>query len=341
MSFRAQASLEYFLIFMISLMVAAGVIFVLFNITSGADNILPSSCVFDMGINCYGLMVASNSLGTTFALLGSNTQQYPMSNIGLSITLGAATIANMQCSPGVVAPGQSFLCIESTGQPVPQAYSLKGGLTASVSYCGLSGGDCDSGTMAESYVGTYTSPITQSSLQNFDVVLSPPMYNPPRTPSGSYLVNATLEIFGRNFTISSTKIVPGSDAVITNELNGSTLVETINSICGMKDVSVSYMGMNASEMSGARAPDIKRALHSGLAERNKPEPDPGQGGQHSCQRQQRQLCWPPFVRVRFWLIPLCETAMESAFDIGGSGALLRMRACPCTRRSRPSFRICC
>ena len=121
MSFRAQASLEYFLIFMISLMVAAGVIFVLFNITSGADNILPSSCVFDMGINCYGLMVASNSLGTTFALLGSNTQQYPMSNIGLSITLGAATIANMQCSPGVVAPGQSFLCIESTGQPVPQA----------------------------------------------------------------------------------------------------------------------------------------------------------------------------------------------------------------------------
>ena len=259
MSFRAQASLEYFLIFMISLMVAAGVIFVLFNITSGADNILPSSCVFDMGINCYGLMVASNSLGTTFALLGSNTQQYPMSNIGLSITLGAATIANMQCSPGVVAPGQSFLCIESTGQPVPQAYSLKGGLTASVSYCGLSGGDCDSGTMAESYVGTYTSPITQSSLQNFDVVLSPPMYNPPRTPSGSYLVNATLEIFGRNFTISSTKIVPGSDAVITNELNGSTLVETINSICGMKDVSVSYMGMNASEIVGPEPP-ISNAL---------------------------------------------------------------------------------
>ena len=104
--------------------------------------------------------------------------------------------------------------------------------------------------MAESYVGTYTSPITQSSLQNFDAVLSPPMYNPPRTPSGSYLVNATLEIFGRNFTISSTKIVPGSDAVITNELNGSRLVETINSICGMKDVSVSYMGMHASE--GAR-----------------------------------------------------------------------------------------
>ena len=54
MSFRAQASLEYFLIFMISLMVAAGVIFVLFNITSGADNILPSSCVFDMGINSTG-----------------------------------------------------------------------------------------------------------------------------------------------------------------------------------------------------------------------------------------------------------------------------------------------
>jgi hypothetical protein len=249
---RAQASPEYFAILIVGLVVAVGAAAVVYQMFSATSSIHNNYCEFDMGVSCTGVLVSSNSTMTVFAMVGSNSREYPIKNIGFNATLWDSPVSAV-CAPGKVAPGQSFICLSILNNLNPSASYAAGNLIANVSYCGMNGGDCST-PIPESYIGSYTTDATKFKENLFQLMLGTPTFNPPGSPEGTYMLNASLGFLNYNFTLSSLKLLPGSNQTILDNNVGPSLHEDVLDACGAKLVTASFYTLSAEKMVGTPPP---------------------------------------------------------------------------------------
>ncbi len=210
-AFRAQASLEYLLAFAMALGIMVVAAYVILGLGSSVGNIQGGSCSFDLGISCTDVLVASNSTSTVFALLGSNSREYPVNGLRLSVALNGVSTQAL-CPFGKILPGQTFVCYATLGTFNRPASSASGNITASVGYCGFNGGDCGS-AVHESYAGRYNAPTGTFTKPQIGLVL----YAPNIRSNGPYTINATFDIFGVSLYLGTLTLTPqpGSQPKIT------------------------------------------------------------------------------------------------------------------------------
>jgi hypothetical protein len=248
---RAQASPEYFAILIVGLVVAIGAVAVVYQMFSATSSIHNNYCEFDMGISCTGVLVSSNSTMTVFAMVGSNSREYPIKNIGFNATLWGNQVSAV-CAPGEVNPGQPFVCLSILNSLNPSASYASGNLIANVSYCGMNGGNCTS-SIPESYVGSYTTDATKFKSNLFQLMLGTPTFNPPGYPEGTYLLNASLGFLTYNFTLSNLQLLSGGNTILNNFV-GPSLQESVLDACGAKLVTASFYTLSAERMVGTPPP---------------------------------------------------------------------------------------
>jgi hypothetical protein len=248
---KAQASPEYLAVIIVGLIVAVGAAAVVYQMFSATSSIHNNYCNFDLGISCTGVLVSSNSTMTVFAMVGTNSRQYPITNIGFNATLWDTSVSAV-CAPGKVEPGQSFICLSILNNLNPPASYASGNLIANVSYCGMNGGDCTT-PIPESYVGSYVTDATKFSSNLFQLMLGSPTFNPPGSPEGTYMLNTSLIFLNYSFTLSSLQLLPGGNTILNNNV-GSNLHEDVLDACGAKLVTASFYTLSAEKMVGTPPP---------------------------------------------------------------------------------------
>jgi len=199
---RAQASLEYLAAFSAALSVISAAGYVLLGAGSSIGNLAPASCSFDLGINCHYLSIVSNSSSTYFVLVGSNDQEYPITNVRMSILAGGKP-TTAQCATGEIKPGEAFVCLAKLGSFQQPGAQVSGNIIASVGYCGFGGGDCSS-AVQQSYVGTYVASTGRYTKPQIGLVL----FSPSMRSNGPYAINASFDVFGYSLYLGTITLTP-------------------------------------------------------------------------------------------------------------------------------------
>ena len=208
---RAQVSIEFLLTFVAGLSVMIGAAYTLLGIGNSAASIAGTTCNFDLGVACSDIIVTSNSTSTMLALVGSNSQEYPITDLSLSVGMNGQS-SGMQCSAGNIKPGQSFVCFGKLSTFQKPGYASSGNLTASVGYCGFNGGACAS-AQPESFIGTYATSTGKYTTPQIGLVLFTPNYR----SNGPYSVNASFDIFGYSLYLATVTLTaqPGAAPKVT------------------------------------------------------------------------------------------------------------------------------
>jgi len=244
-AYRLQASLEYLLVYIAVFIILAVVIFVIFNFTSiTSRNVLPTKCEFDYGIDCHAIIVASNNTGTMVALLGSDMLPYPIENVSLQIN-SSGTTSMVKCSPSVVMPGQTLLCVAKMPTYAPVLSFDSGHLKANAKYCGISTSNCSSAEY-ESYVGDYSTNVNRLLVPKVSIVLSLPS---TIKSNQSAKISVGLDVFGIILPVSNPQLVSSNPYIsIASSINSSgSYVSYISSSgnVGTTTISASYAGIEA------------------------------------------------------------------------------------------------
>ncbi|MGC8586736.1 MAG: YncE family protein [Candidatus Micrarchaeia archaeon] len=246
-TYRLQASMEYLFVYVTVFIILVVIAFVIFNFASiSSKNILPAKCEFDYGIDCHAIIVASNSTGTMVALLGSNMLPYPIKNVSLNINSdGSAT--STKCSPGIVKPGQTLLCVAKMNTYAPVLSFDSGNLMANASYCGISSANC-SNAEHESYSGDYSTNVNRLIVPRVSIVLSLPSVIKANQSAG---ISVGLDVFGIVLPVANPQLVSSNPSIsIASSINSTgSYVSYISSggSVGSTTVSASYAGINANE----------------------------------------------------------------------------------------------
>ncbi len=199
---RAQVSIEFLLTFVAGLSVIVGAAYTLLGIGNGVASVISTTCNFDLGIACSDLVVTSNSTSTMFALVGSNSQEYPITGMSLNVGLdGQSTSA--QCTKGKIMPGQVFVCFAKLATFQKPGSSSSGNLTAHVGYCGFNGGDCTT-AQPQNFVGSYITSTGRYTTPQIGLVLFTPNYR----SNGPYSINASFDIFGYSLYLATLTLTP-------------------------------------------------------------------------------------------------------------------------------------
>ncbi|MDE1854752.1 MAG: hypothetical protein KGH57_00305 [Candidatus Micrarchaeota archaeon] len=241
---RAQVSIEFLLTFVAGLSVMIGAAYTLLGIGSSVGSVAAPMCNFDLGVACGDVIVTSNSTSTMFAMAGSNSQEYPITNLGLTVLVNGQP-TNAKCTGGKIKPGQSFVCyakLSAFQQPGSQS---NGNITAHVGYCGFNGGDCNS-AVPQNYVGTFIS--STGSFKKPQIGLT--LYAPNIRSNGPYTINATFDVFGYTLYVATINVTPqpGSQPKITYSGPGASSinvsVSTLSNGCAAV-VNVTYANQTA------------------------------------------------------------------------------------------------
>ncbi|MDE1854753.1 MAG: hypothetical protein KGH57_00310 [Candidatus Micrarchaeota archaeon] len=203
---KEQVSIEEITALAFGVAIAIVASFLLLHALSGIGNAIPSRCTFSLGINCSDFVIASNSTSTEFAMLGTNSQEFPINAVSLTVTLNGKS-ATARCTKGKIRPGQVFVCFGNLGAFQQSGYQVVGNATASFEYCGFNGGDCGSG-VSESYSGAYVSTTGRFVKPQIGIML----FAPIKEPNGSYEINSSFEVFGYAQELGTITLTPQSGA---------------------------------------------------------------------------------------------------------------------------------
>ncbi len=205
MGFRAQASIEYLMVFIFAIGIVLAVYYLFFASAASMAYLAPQSCSFAGGVTCHGFVVASNATSSVIALLGSNANPYEMKSLSMQVYAGSSP-SSISCSPKVIAPGAPFMCFGVLANRLSVGSSVSAKVIANAQYCPL---DNCAGSISESYAGSINAYVTPFSKPKYGITLSTPVYAKPNT-----YVNVNLDVLGHNFSV---------EKVIINGANVSSI----------------------------------------------------------------------------------------------------------------------
>ncbi len=242
---KAQNSIEYILVYTAVFIIAALVVYLVYSSFSNANSLLPSKCTFDFGIDCIGIIEASNQTGTMFAMLGTNMQPYAIKAPSLSISDGSST-STVNCSPSYVKPGQPMLCIGKLNVYKPLLSYASGTLVVNASYCGMPGNGCTN-SVNEKFIGNYTTDAKKLVVPKYSLVVTPS--SKVSKANNNVSLEVGLNVFGYTLPIASPSLISSNPSisiisgVAQNTSNGFISYLSSNGTTGQTTITVSYAGL--------------------------------------------------------------------------------------------------
>ncbi len=236
-----QTSLGYLLIYFWAILILAAIIIV-FHLVVFPSGSQQAGCTFAAGIYCQDIVLSSNSIASSAAVLLKNTQIYPILNP--QVTFSANNVsATGSCSPDIVQPGGTMVCNATflhksftLGAPISGTVSISAVPCQSLNVANCQGGK------SQTTSGTFSiqiSTISQGPLATISLTVA----NTTQAADGAQdSVTATVELLGtplpqatvtfiesNTFAILSPKVVlTGGDgsaiAYISSLLTGETTV---------------------------------------------------------------------------------------------------------------------
>ncbi len=254
---RAQASLEYLMAFVVALGIAVAAGYALLGLGSGAANLVPTSCSFDLGISCQDIAIVSNSSSSLLAFLGSNSREYAINGISMSLLVSGQRVAP-QCTTGRISPGETFVCFARMSALQKPGSAASGNLTASVGYCSMNGGDCNGGAIQETYVGRYTTSVSNGA-ERVGLVFSKPF----REPNGNVAINVSFDLLGYGLFLASVSISPhsGTKPAISYSGPGSTSLSVTAST--LADYCAALVNVTYANQTGTDAVALNASNYTG------------------------------------------------------------------------------
>lgn len=249
---KAQSSVEYLSVygFAIAIVVLALALIYIFINSSGRQ--VPNSCDFASTITCRDAVVgASGSASTNTLLLLTDSQQYPIINPSLKLSVQGGSNMTGQCIPSYVLPGATILCNATTSG----TYTV-GGLVTETLYLG--GITCVSGNpMAcnslpqETFLGKLNGQYQQvGPLADLTIALVAAnsvtqRYTPDRIVATVMLGQMPLGSAGLNFTSNLTSVAFSPRFEVTDN-NGNATAYAASSDGGNALVTASFGTYSAS-----------------------------------------------------------------------------------------------
>ena len=190
-----QSTVEFLTVYGWAILVVVIAAVLLFVFALAPANIPPYSCTISSGISCKAILINSNTI-TESSLLLSNSQEYPVENVMISINAGNAGSASVTCIPDYVLPGGSILCSLILSGSAAGGHTESGSINLTAYTCTEVSGSCSS-TILQRYTGTFFAKVSSGPIAS----LQPSVHlsaQATRVPAGlsNYPVVATVEIFG-------------------------------------------------------------------------------------------------------------------------------------------------
>ena len=240
-----QGSLEYLWVYVVVFIIAVIIAYYIFISYSSINNIVPAKCVFDYGIGCIGLIEASNNSNTMIALLGTNTQPYPIYNPKLFISQDGFNMST-NCTPSYVKPGQVLLCIGKINEFKPVLSYTSGTAIVNAKYCGFSFGNCSDG-VEENFIGNYSSNVKRLIMPKVSLVIAP--VNNYAKSNQNITLNVGLDIFGYILPVANPELISNNPSIRilynAQDLSNGFITVSSNGTASTATITISYAGLSA------------------------------------------------------------------------------------------------
>jgi len=242
---KAQNSIEYILVYAAVFVIAALIVYLVYSSFSSASSLLPAKCTFDFGVDCVGIIEASNQTGTMFAMLGTNMQPYAIKSPSLSISVEGST-STVNCSPDYVKPGQPMLCVGKLNTYRPLLSYASGTLVVNASYCGLPNNGCAT-SVNEKFIGNYTTGTKKLVVPKYSLVVTPS--STVSKADNNVSLDVGLNVFGYTLPIASPSLLSSNPSIsiisgiAQNTSNGFISYLSSNGTSGQTTITVSYAGL--------------------------------------------------------------------------------------------------
>ncbi|MCL4403181.1 MAG: hypothetical protein M1500_03510 [Candidatus Marsarchaeota archaeon] len=253
---KGQTSIEYAAVIVWSLVVVSVVIVgIYFYVPTNPTGSEAQTCSFDTGAHCYDFMLGANSSANsaTLVLLADNQNQYPLVNPQLMISMNGFNTSPMSCTPGYIAPGESFVCTATVwGSGLSAGKYFRAPVYLKAQYCGMNSSYISGtaanclGAPAETYEGSVEGYAVKQVTNPVRITLSAQTYN--AVADGSYdNVYAAVTIFGTpihsagiNFTVNNTAFGISSPFVMSAANGGIATTDVYSNQTGNVLVSATY-----------------------------------------------------------------------------------------------------
>jgi YVTN family beta-propeller protein len=240
--FKLQASLGYLFNYMAMFLIVVVALYIVFQLTaSSAKVLLPSKCTFDQGINCQGVIVASNSVATKIALLGTNMLSYPIANVILTVNASGQKTSGA-CTPNLVVPGGTLLCVLNAPVYTPTTSNYAATLIVNASYCGLAGANC-ANAVKEHYLGNDTTSVEKLISPNVNLSITPSKTTAGL--NGTIQLTVKLNVFGYSLNVQNPQISSSNPSVTispSTTQSGTYFSSSSGNSCSSQ-INVSFVGM--------------------------------------------------------------------------------------------------
>lgn len=251
--FSGQSAMEYmatygWALIVIALVAGAAYYFLLIPNSTAA-----SQCVISSGLHCDDVAVSGyGSSGGSVALLLTNTQQYPIMDPSVNLSIGG-TNTSASCMTAYAVAGGSVVCTVSTPVQLSKGQLVGGKFFVTARYCGMvlspfNASMCGTAPK-QAYLGTFTVQASGSISPRVEISLSASP-NPGYSGSESQLV-ATVMFMGYpmkgatvNFS-SNSSYAPINPASVTTDSSGNATAHIEPSSSGTVLVRASYSGASA------------------------------------------------------------------------------------------------
>ncbi len=111
-SWKGQSAIDFLITYSWVILILGVIVGILFIYVSMPTAIVPDQCTFENGANCIDILLTINSSTkiSEFEVLVSNTQQYPVLNPSLIVSINGVN-ASGSCDPNFLLSGGEALCV--------------------------------------------------------------------------------------------------------------------------------------------------------------------------------------------------------------------------------------
>ncbi len=254
---KGQTSIEYAAVITWALVIISIVVVGLyFFIPTNPTGTGAQTCSFDTGVYCYDFMMGINATSgsSTMVLLADNQNQYPLINPHILISLNGFNTSPLSCTPGYIAPGESFICTATVWtNKLSAGKYFRAPVYLNAQYCGMNSGFVSgirnggcANTPTETYKGSVEGYVISQKSSSVGITLSAQSYN--AMADGSYdNVYATVTMFGVpvrsagiNFTVNNTSFGVSNPFVMSAADGGAATTGVYSNQAGNVMVSANY-----------------------------------------------------------------------------------------------------
>jgi len=179
------------------------------------------------------------------ALLGTNTQPYPIYNPKLVVSQDGFNMST-NCTPSYVKPGQVLLCVGKINEFRPALSYASGTAIVNAKYCGVGFGNCSNG-VEENFIGNYSSNVKRLIMPKVSLVIAP--VNNYAKSNQNITLNVGLNIFGYILPVANPELISSNPSISilynAQDLSNGFITVSSGGAASTATITISYAGLSA------------------------------------------------------------------------------------------------